>query len=540
MKNRLEKNIRFTNYVHSHTMPVADNLGLEFTESDFEQIDAYAANVKQRGPMLTTQVLAQKFLARPYRRDLYKIRSIFVWIMQNISIQGSDNNFTKLRKAMMMRRQQQQQQQQQAASLEETAESVLSSRCCQTPLGLAKLFCEMATAAGIQETTIVYGYMRGKVVYMLYIFSEINYITLNPGLKDSLEAAILPNGSLAENHVWCSVKVEGEYRFVDCWLASPSNRANNDAMVPHWFLCRPTDMIYTHMPSDDHYQYLCPPVSINTFFALPFVTTEYFAYHIRVLNFNPSQCDLKDDQVCHITLQLDREISCYAEVETRSQSSANHTQVVKTRALAQCTTDQNAERICKIKAVLPPDQWLGWLKIYAGRKMASQTTSSLTTVASSSSSSSASSSNHHAIAAAAAQMAHNPQKLVVEAQNYPLAMCFRLTHHQPTTDAAAHRPFDFVQLHALQQTSDEFYIQEPQCYQLYPLHSYNFCVKSEQSHHKLAIKSPNGKLYKLMYYPQNHTYNGSLVISESGTWSLICLLNHAGGWYVVATWICKS
>lgn len=151
-------------------MPVADNLGLEFTESDFEQIDAYAANVKQRGPMLTTQVLAQKFLARPYRRDLYKIRSIFVWIMQNISIQGSDNNFTKLRKAMMMRRQQQQQQQQQAASLEETAESVLSSRCCQTPLGLAKLFCEMATAAGIQETTIVYGYMRGKVVYMLYIF----------------------------------------------------------------------------------------------------------------------------------------------------------------------------------------------------------------------------------------------------------------------------------------------------------------------------------------------------------------------------------
>lgn len=141
-------------------MPVADSSELEFTEPDFEQIDAYAANVKQRGPMLTTQVLAQKFLARPYKRDLYKIRSIFVWIMQNISLGSDSNNLMKIRKAMMMRRQQQQQADQ--VQREETAESVLSSRSCQTPLGLARLFCEMASFAGIQEATIVYGYLRGR------------------------------------------------------------------------------------------------------------------------------------------------------------------------------------------------------------------------------------------------------------------------------------------------------------------------------------------------------------------------------------------
>jgi hypothetical protein len=59
---------------------------LEFSESEFTQIDAYAAQVKQRGPMLTPEVLSIKFLTRPYRRDIHKARSIFSWLVQNIGL----------------------------------------------------------------------------------------------------------------------------------------------------------------------------------------------------------------------------------------------------------------------------------------------------------------------------------------------------------------------------------------------------------------------------------------------------------------------
>ena len=173
-------------------MPVADELTLDdFHDNEFAHIDTYTANVKQRGPMLTPTLLATKFLARPYRHDLHKVRAIFIWILQNISI---DNNYHH---AALFEQQQRHHDQQNelnsvittatthtfnsniVTTINNTSETVLSKRICSSPLGMANLFCEMANAIHL-EAQVIYGYLRGP--------------------KDTMPADGIPN----ENHVWCS------------------------------------------------------------------------------------------------------------------------------------------------------------------------------------------------------------------------------------------------------------------------------------------------------------------------------------------------
>ncbi|KAG0190668.1 cytokinesis protein 3 [Apophysomyces sp. BC1034] len=455
----------------SHTFDVADTVGSAFSETDFEQIDMYAANVKQRGPMLTPQVLAQKFLVRPHRRDLHKIRSIFIWLIQNIVIEcetgSTQPSFCYDTQDLR------------PEDVEDLAEQVLSCRSCSSSIGIASLFYEMAVAAGFEEARIVFGYLRAA--------------------KDTFDSAVLSDGSITNNHAWCAVKVDGEYRFVDCWLASPYQPQNDNKMEPHWFLAKPSDLIYTHFPLNRTDQFLEPPISAGTFFSLPHVLTPFFWHKMQVIDFSAGTLELVDDQVCHLSIRVDSDIACYAEVEARSNSGS-----IVQRGLAQCQSMQingKTETVCKVKAVLPPNHVMGWLKIYAGPRVHPRQ-------------------QHH----------HHHHQDKINPSHYPLALYFQLTH------TGESRSFEFVQLHT---NHYDFYVQEPQCYHLYPLQTYNFRVHGGSSvHHKLAIRSPSGRLYKLMYYPQDYTYDGSVTVSEVGVWSLICLLHHAGGWSVVASWEC--
>ncbi|CAM0136212.1 unnamed protein product [Umbelopsis sp. WA50703] len=132
---------------------------LEFSESEFTQIDAYAAQVKQRGPMLTPEVLSIKFLTRPYRRDIHKARSIFSWLVQNIGLG------VPLEENLQKRRSSADESVDSAQDTDwvETAEVVLAKRWCRTSVGMARLFCELAIAAGLEETRMIYGYLRGTI-----------------------------------------------------------------------------------------------------------------------------------------------------------------------------------------------------------------------------------------------------------------------------------------------------------------------------------------------------------------------------------------
>lgn len=103
-------------FYYSRTCDVSQKYGsLQFNEADFAQIDSYASTVQQRGPLLTPVILSQKFLVRPYRKELLRLRVLFIWIVQNIRPEYHQrrNDLLLLQKQQNQQQQQQQLQQQQ-------------------------------------------------------------------------------------------------------------------------------------------------------------------------------------------------------------------------------------------------------------------------------------------------------------------------------------------------------------------------------------------------------------------------------------------
>ncbi|KAI9251274.1 hypothetical protein EDC94DRAFT_289493 [Helicostylum pulchrum] len=452
--------------------------------------------VQQRGPLLTPTLLSQKFLVRPYKRDLFRLRALFIWIVHNIrpDYHQKRNDLVLLQKQLLM--------QPPAAVFVPSKSSHLKQRLSRIALSDDHHTSDDSSTTALKLDAMDLLQEESKLLleaandHIRETADDVLETRTSPKDTDKLE-----NTKLPINHAWCSVKIDGEYRFIDCWLASPFYAQNETKMEPHWFLTQPLDMIMTHLPKDPNNQFLGPPLTQHAFFSLPHVRNAFFWHQLQVLEFK-SQAE-NANGVFYLSLKLDKHISCYAETEGDDGTT--------TRGLAQCLTDEH--RICKIKAVLPPHQSQGWLKVYAGTKLAKSSTTT-----------------------------HHPQPEIVHKNHYPLAMCIRIRIRQPTSRTVV-EPFDFVQLYM---DHNEFYIQEPQCHRLYPLQKYNFSIRGNRldnynratAHHKLAIKSPGGRLIKLMYYPQDQTYDGTVTVSEAGKWSLICLLHHTGGWYTVASWTC--
>lgn len=92
-----------------------------------------------------------------------------------------------------------------------------------------------------------------------------------------------------------TVKIDGVYRFIDCYLASPFLPSNKGFIESHWFLARPLTMIYTHFPASFQDQLLDPPLSASVFFSLPHVRTPFFKHHLQVLDYDFAFLDLVDD-----------------------------------------------------------------------------------------------------------------------------------------------------------------------------------------------------------------------------------------------------
>lgn len=301
------------------------------------------------------------------------------------------------------------------------------------------------------------------------------------------------------------VKIEGEYRFIDCWLASPYHPQNNNGVDSHWFLTTPLDMFMTHLPQHAQQQYLNPTLGSSEFFKLPYVRHAFFRYPIRVLNYQIRQEDEKGLFYVAFEVTDKHNVSCFAETESEQDGTL-------LRGLAQCTLDDHDRRTFKIKGVLPPGHASGWLKIYLGPQQEQQQEDQL----------------------------ESSQEGILKKPPYPLSMCIYIQQECSVEEDL----FEFVKMYV---DHNEFYINEPQCYQLYPLQNYRFCIKANRleyyynrsTHYKLAVKSPSGKIFKLMYYPQDQTYDGHVTISEAGKWSLVCLLHNTGGSYTVASWNCK-
>ncbi|MCJ1335898.1 cytokinesis protein 3 [Bachmanniomyces sp. S44760] len=300
-----------------------------FHTANLQLVDKSARFVVGLPPMTTPSSLAQGYVCRPYRNDVQKLRAIFTWVSEKIAWEEDFDSEVDTRRTIQMKR----------GSAQEVAVLVL----------------EMCSAVGL-HAEVVRGYLK------------------SPGETLYLDSTARPN------HWWNAVSVDGEWRMMDCSLASPTNpkrsqysSANPQVAESWWFLTRPTEICYTHVPCLLEQQHVCPPVARDILIALPCTCSPYFKNSIQLIDYNTSSLYLEGLELVHIQFSVPADIECYAEVEACSYARDSDGDVFESgdtitkRALAQAEWI-NGSKCYTVKALLPGDEGQGILKVYAGKR----------------------------------------------------------------------------------------------------------------------------------------------------------------------------
>ncbi|KAK4996573.1 hypothetical protein LTR66_003849 [Elasticomyces elasticus] len=310
--------------------------GLPITEpTDFGStpnlalVDKSVRFISNLPSMITAAGLAQGFICRPYRSDVQRLRAIFTWVAERIAWEEDFEGEVDTRRVIQTKR-----------------------GCSEE---IAVLVKDMCAAVGL-HAEIVRGYLKA------------------PG-------EILDFESMAHtNHWWNAVIADGEWRIMDCSLAGPTNpkRASYSSVGSQvadtwWFLARPMEICYTHVPLLPEQQHISPAVPHEVLMALPCACPPFFKNHIEMIDFETSLCHLESLEMAHIRFTVPEEVECVAEVEARAFAQDadgdlfESGDTVRKGALAQPEWVGGRKRYT-VKAVLPGDEGQGVLKIYAGTK----------------------------------------------------------------------------------------------------------------------------------------------------------------------------
>lgn len=307
--------------------PVLDSLN--YQSINLTQVDKNSRFINEASPMTTAISLATTYVCRPYRSDVQRLRAIFTWVSEKIvweeDFEGEIN----------------------------TREVIQSKRACAEEY--AVLVMEMCLAVGI-TCEVVRGYLKV------------------PG--EVTDAGMMPR----PNHWWNAVLVDNEWRMMDCCLASPSNpkrsmyaSLNSTVAEPWWFLTRPSELCWTHVPEHHEQQHIVPPVADEILLSLPCVCPTFFKDGVEMVDYNTSATRIEDLEMVHLKMNVPGDIELVAEVETRAYSqdydgdTFESGEVIKTRALAQAEWYGGVKRYT-VKALLPGDEGQGVLKVYAGTR----------------------------------------------------------------------------------------------------------------------------------------------------------------------------
>jgi bifunctional glutamyl/prolyl-tRNA synthetase len=273
--------------------------------------------------------LAQGYVCRPYRSDIQRLRAIFTWVSERLSWEEDFEGEMDTRHVLQSKR-----------------------GCSQE---IAMVVAEMCASVGL-HAEVIRGYLK------------------TPGEPLDLESVARPN------HFWNAVIVEGEWRMMDCSLAGPTNpkrapysNAGSNVAETWYFLARPMEMCYSHVPLLPEQQHICPPQPHEVLMALPCATPTYFKHKLHMVDFDTSLLCLDNLEMAHVHVNVPEDVECVAEVEARAFSQDadgdyfENGELVKKPALAQVEWHGGQKRYT-IKALLPGDEGHGVLKIYAGPK----------------------------------------------------------------------------------------------------------------------------------------------------------------------------
>ncbi|KAI4147135.1 MAG: hypothetical protein LQ340_005681, partial [Diploschistes diacapsis] len=308
-------------------MPISEPT--DFQAVNLQLVDKSARFVTSVPPMTNAISLSQGYVCRPYRSDVQRFRAIFTWVSEKIAWEEDFEGDIDTRRIIQSRR-----------------------GCSEE---IAVLVMEMCQAVGL-HAEVVQGYLKPP--------GELPDLTSDP----------------RANHWWNAVLVDGEWRIMDCSLASPTNpkrplysSASNVTAESFYFLTRPLEACYTHISSDPAQQRIVPPIDPTILLALPCAMAPYFRNNLRLTEYSTALLYLDNLELMHLHLDVPVDTELYAEVTARAFARdaegdlyESGEQIVK-RALAQTKWKHGAKRY-KIKAALPGDEGQGTLNIYAGRR----------------------------------------------------------------------------------------------------------------------------------------------------------------------------
>lgn len=306
-------------------LPITDPT--DFTASNLSLVDKSARFINSIPLGTTPASLAQGYVCRPYRSDVQRLRAIFTWVSERIAWEDDFEGEIDTRHVLQ------------------------SKRGCSHEI--AVIVAEMCASVGL-HAEVVRGYLK------------------TPGEPLDLESVAHPN------HFWNAVIVEGEWRIMDCSLAGPTNpkRAQysnvGSSVAETWyFLARPMEVCYSHVPLLPEQQHICPPQPHDVLMALPCATPVYFKHKLHMAEFDTSLLNLDNLEMAHIHINVPEDVECVAEVEARAITQDvdgdyfESGDIVRKPALAQAEWIGGQKRYT-VKAVLPSDEGRGVLKVYAG------------------------------------------------------------------------------------------------------------------------------------------------------------------------------
>ncbi|KAL1877619.1 hypothetical protein VTK73DRAFT_8443 [Phialemonium thermophilum] len=507
-------------------MPVAEPIN--YSSINLSQVDKNSRFLSSLPPMSTAITLATTYVCRPYRSDVQRLRAIFTWVAEKICWEEDFEGQIDTRRVIQTKR----------ACAEE----------------YAVLVYEMCAAVGLQ-CEVVRGYLK------------------SPG--DIPETGIMPRS----NHWWNAVVVDNEWRIIDCCLASPSNprrslysSTGSSSADPWWFLTRPTEICWTHIPEHHTQQHICPPVAHDILLNLPCACAPFFRNNLQMFEYNTSMARIEDLEMVHIKFSVPPDIEVAAEVEVRALTRDSDGDffesgdVVRKRALAQAEWYGGVKRYT-VKALLPGDEGTGVLKVYAGKR----------------------------------GLMHSIKDIP-----HPLAFAIPIIH------SGENPPYEFVTRHPTPHAQrHDIYVVQPQCQRLALNNTFVFAIRQHPSSPstgspmtpssnprgtspvpfarpgsamsmtsssaagsnpsaatsissgrkpaKLAIQTPGGKILRLMRKEERRgisnggrtaggagdeetsdggTWETIIKCSERGVWRGLVLADRTARWCVFAEWVC--
>ncbi|KAL8686553.1 MAG: hypothetical protein Q9218_007023 [Villophora microphyllina] len=495
---------------------------VDFSSVNYQLVDKSARFVNSLPPMTNSASLAQGYVCRPYRSDVQRLRSIFTWASEKIAWEEDFEGEVDPRRVIQMRR-----------------------GCSEE---VAVLVMEMCLAMGL-HAEVVRGYLK------------------TPGEAIDLDSVPRPN------HWWNAVIVDNGWRIMDCSLASPTNpkRAQYSSAGPQvaengWFLARPMEVCYTHIPQYLEQQHISPPVAQDILLALPCACPPYFKIGLQMVDYDTSLYRIDNLELVQVQFEVPPDIECFAEVEARSYVRDadgdwfESGDTITTRALAQAEWVAGRKRYT-VKAHLPSDEGHGVLKVYAGNRGLMHSVKD----------------NPHPLAFAIPIMhtGNNPpyefllRHPTPHAQRHDLYVaqpqCKRLAVNNTfvfavrqhpssisctTPPPTAQSPLPFARpSSAMSMISSSASGSEYFCSQPSNSSAANPSSQQQQKPAKLAIQAPSGKILRLSRKSENTiSTNGDstdggvwetiIKIGERGTWRGLVLADRSARWCVFGEWDC--